>query len=411
MKRRNFIKGVFIFILSTALAVPGISLSAQDPFAKYQNSIPVITKVISEDTTDNIITRKVVLSSRNGQNAVYAIIASPLQAGKYPGILFLHGGGSNAEGMRSRVEEYAKRGYITLAPDLPGICGNTKVPYSSGTWKTKNGEAPRFDLSEGPQSSTLADAIIAGLEAFNLLSAQPNMDVKNIGITGFSWGGYSTTMLAGLLEKKVKAAYAVFGCGFYDLGSFWKEIIRKMPDQDRATWLTHLDAGRRAKHIKAPYFIETGTNDTYFWPEAVMATLREIKGTKNHAWVPNFNHVQGPNGSQMQQLYFDHYLKGIDQPFGKIQISRRKQQADGTEEIYISVNLPSGIQADSVKIYYSDRSANWQARTWLPLPAQATSPNTYKAVLPSTLKNIDFYAYMKDSRNVVLSSLMYEAGR
>lgn len=78
----------------------------------------------------------------------------------------------------------------------------------------QNGETPRFNLTDGPRSSTLTDAEVAGLEAFNLLKAQPQTDTAKIGITGFSWVGYSTTFLSGLLGNKVKAAYAVFGCGF-----------------------------------------------------------------------------------------------------------------------------------------------------------------------------------------------------
>jgi hypothetical protein len=212
------------------------------------------------------------------------------------------------------------------------------------------------------------------------------------------------------LGNKIKAAYAVFGCGYYDLGSFWKGTISKLPEPDKNTWLTYLDAGRRAKNIKAPYFIETGTNDTYFWPEAVMATLGEVKGTKNHVWVPNLNHVQGPSGGKMQELYFDHYLKGAGEPFGKVRISNRKVQPDGAEDISISIDLPRGILADSVKLYYSERNGNWQARSWIALLPKESGRHTYKITLPPTLKNVDFYAYVKDSRNVVLSSMMYGSG-
>lgn len=200
-----------------------------DPFVRYFNNIPSIIQTLSKTDSgsgSNVITvSKFIFSSRDKTNSVYAIMARPQQAGHYPAILFLHGGGSRAEDLYGRVMEYAKRGYVTMAIDQPGICNSGKAVNSEGPWKTRpQGEAPRFDMSGGPQTSTLADAEIAGLEAFNLLASQPGVDVNNIGITGFSWGGYSTTMLAGLLGKKVKAAYAVFGCGFYDQGSFWKDI-------------------------------------------------------------------------------------------------------------------------------------------------------------------------------------------
>lgn len=203
-----------IFLLQFLWWVPAKS---QDPFRAYLSSVPPITRVISDTLTGEgtgaIVTRKITFSSRNGANTVYAVIAFPAAGGKYPGMLFLHGGGSRAEDMLGRVQDYARRGYVALAPDLPGICGNDKTPYSSGPWKSRSGgEAPRFDLSNGPQSSTLADAITAGLEAFNLLRSRPDVDKNRMGITGFSWGGYSTTMLSGLLGKKVRAAAKCRSC-------------------------------------------------------------------------------------------------------------------------------------------------------------------------------------------------------
>lgn len=392
-----------IFLLQFLWWIPAKS---QDPFRAYLSSVPPITRVISDTLTgqgaDAIVTRKITFSSRDGANTVYAVMAFPAGGGKYPGMLFLHGGGSRAEDMLGRVQDYARRGYVALAPDLPGICGNDKTPHSSGPWKSRpGGEAPRFDLSSGPQSSTLADAITAGLEAFNLLRSRPGVDKSRMGITGFSWGGYSTTMLSGLLGNKVQAAYAVFGCGFYELGSFWKEIIAKLPEADRKTWLRYFDAGRRAQHIKAPFFTEAASNDTYFWPEAVTATQSRIKGEKNLVWSPNINHRQIQGGGKMQELYFDYYLKGKGRPFGHVKAAVKNGNAE------ITVRLPEGVAADSVILYYSDASVKWQQRKWTAVPAQRAGER-YVAALPEG--RINWFAYVRDSRGVAVASGMYGVG-
>ncbi|MBO9152394.1 alpha/beta hydrolase family protein [Chitinophaga sp. GCM10012297] len=389
-----------IFFLQLLWFVP---VSAQDPFRAYLSSVPEIVSVIGDTLTgegaEAIVTRKITFTSRNGANTVYAVMAFPAREGKYPGMLFLHGGGSRAEDMLGRVQDYARRGYVALAPDLPGICGNGKTPHSTGPWKSRpNGEAPRFDLANGPESSTLADAIVAGLEAFNLLRSRPDVDVKHMGITGFSWGGYSTTMLTGLLGNKVQAAYSVFGSGFYDLGSFWKEIIAQLPEADRKTWLQYFDAGRRAKNIKAPFFMEAASNDTYFWPEAVMATLGRIKGEKNLVWGPNINHKQIPGGGKMQELYFDYYLKGKGQPFGKVEAK------PGKKHVTITVRMPKGITVDSVMLYCAAPSADWQHKKWTAVPAQK-SGKKYVAEIPAGSDH--WFAYVGDSRGVALASLMH----
>lgn len=119
-------------------------------------------------------------------------------------------------------------------------------------------------------------------------------------------------------------------------------MIHKMPAEQQQLWLNSLDAGRRAQAITAAFCIESAANDTYFWPEAVTATLGQIKGTKNHGWNPNLNHRQGPDGRLMQRIYFDYYLKGSGHPFGTVRIVRVKNLKDERKIITASVHLPAG---------------------------------------------------------------------
>lgn len=384
---------------------------AQDPFRSFLHQVPPVLKTLGKDTIvqgDSAITlTRFLFASRNGINTVYAVMARPQQLpGKHPAILFLHGGGSRAEDLVHLVKQYARRGYVTLTLDLPGICNSEKAVYSGGPWKNRPaGEAPRFDMSGGPASSTLVDGEVAALEAFNLLAAQSDVDVQRMGITGFSWGGYSTTLLSGLLGKRVKAAYSVFGCGFYDKGSFWKELIGKMSEADRTTWLTYLDAGRRAAGIRCAFFLDVATNDTYFWPEAVSLTLQQIRKNKNHVWNPNLNHRQSAYGAGMQQQFFDYYLKNIGAPFGTISIGPVEPKPDGSRIAHLTVQLPEAVRADSVLLYYSDTHTAWQKRVWTPVIARKESEKLYQAIIPAQ-QELDFYGYLLDSRKITTASEM-----
>lgn len=386
-----------------------------DPFTRYLGSIPPVLKTLSSINSGvgakAIVTNRIIFSSREGRSKVYSIISSPMMAGKYPAILILHGGSGNADGLQPLVEEYARKGYVALIFDMPGVCGVTITPNTDGLWKSRPeyDEGPRFNVTKGPENSTLVDAEVAGIEAFNLLRSQPYVDINNIGITGFSWGGYSTTFLAGILGNKVKAAYSVFGCGYYELGSFWKNIIDKMPEPDRNTWLKYIDAGRRVKGMKAPFFLEATTNDTYFWPEAVSATLSAIPSETNLVWYPNLNHEQTPNGKKMQELYFDYYLKGIGRPFGSIGINKVKLQNDGSKKVLIDIKMPKDISVVSVSLYYSEQGVDWQSRQWISIKAESESDNKYIAVIPAKVANktINFYVFLTDSRNVITSSRIF----
>src|SRR5690606_14736418 len=125
---------------------------------------------------------------------------------------------------------------------------------------------------------------------FNLLTSRDNVDKLNVGITGYSWGGYTTTMLSGLTRDRVKAAYSVYGSGYYDKQSFWTKIISDLPQATRETWLKYYDAGRRAAFITAPFFMEAAVNDTYFGPESVLETFNAMPGAKKLYWGANLNH-------------------------------------------------------------------------------------------------------------------------
>jgi dienelactone hydrolase len=388
----------------------------KDPFIPYLRSAATVKQVFSEENTGTgsaaITTRKFLLNSRDNINTVYTIMAFPQQKGVYPAILILHGGGSKAEDVAHLVQDYASRGYVAICFDMPGICNNNTTPNSSGPWKLRKGplEVPRFDIGDGLQNSTLFDAGVAGLEVFNYIAAQKNVDAKNIGITGFSWGGYATTFLSGILGSRVKASYAVFGCGFYEKATYWVKIIADLPDPIRTAWLKYFDAGRRAQNIKAPYFLEATSNDTYYWPESVMATLQVIPGIKNHVWDTNFNHKQQPAGPLMQQLYFDYYLKRMGQPFGTATILRTNVQSDSSRRITVKLAMPKGVKATSVVIYYSAPTDKWQTRTWLPLTTQPEG-DYYVAVIPTDMvkKGANYYAYITDDRTVAVASDMYNA--
>lgn len=424
MMRYIFIQKHFFFRLVFLCFAPvwtygqsnGPTLKEQDPFKRYLTAEPRVVRVLSDSgygTGDSAITvRKFTFATRGAMDTVYAIMAYPDHLpGKHPGIVFLHGGGSRAEDMLGLVKSYAGRGYVTLAFDLPGICNATKTPYSSGRWKLRGaGEAPRLlAIDSGLENSTLFDAEVTAIEGFNYLSAQPNVDMANMGVTGFSWGGYSTTFISAVLAGRVKAAYAVFGCGYYEKGSFWKAMLDTMPRALRDRWLTYFDAGRRAGTMRAAYFLEATSNDTYFWPEAVGNTLRAIHGTSNHVWDPDFNHRQMPAGPGMQRLYFDYYLKGIGKPFGSAAIVSQKKQKDGGRKIVIHASVPAGIAIDSVVLYYSEDAKDWQSRKWISLKATPGGADEYCVNIPPALlkKGSCYYGFVTDGRQVSVSTAMY----
>lgn len=371
-------------------------------------SVPQIIREIEKSEVDGICLRKVIFLSHvfDGINSeVYGIIASPKEEGHYPAIQFFHGGGGNAE--RDKAIEYAKAGYIILVQELPGICNREKTPYTNGPWRErfKDQDEDYFNLKGDITNTRLHEALIAAVRGFYLLRSLPWVNKEKMGIMGISWGGYTTTMLSALLGDRVKAAFAIFGSGFYDYGSFFKPFLDKLSENDRQLWLKTYDVGRHCRDIKAQYFVNAATNDTYFWPPAVMATLGEIPDIKNQCFGPNLDHEE--YNKSMHLDYFDYHLKDKGVPFPFVNVINIKAQEKTVNDVHFKVNCEGPI--DSTVLYYSFSNVGWTERTWLSVDAVLIGRNEYKVVLDKNIvnHNFDWYVLVKDRRGITVSSLIY----
>ena len=369
---------------------------------------PAIVRDLGTATVDGVQVHKVVFRSMTvGGIAqdVYAIIARPVREGNYPGILWLHGGYGGAD--QGAAVRYAKAGYISISPDLPGIGDPKLCPNSAGPWAVR---FPKLGMTVKPQinADLTFDAVVAELQAFDLLAAQPGIIKDRIGVAGISMGGYSTTIVAGLLGDRIRAAYSKFGCGFYDRGSEWTGMLKSLPDDEREAWLHHLDAGRRASGIKAPYFIAAAASDHFFWPPAVNSTLSMIPAGSNQAYAPANHRLTGiPDEGNLDLLYMSYWLKGEGQPFPKVMIDSCQTQPDGGKQITFSVEAPLPVKTATV--YVTAGGDSWEKSTWEPIAAQPAGENKFQAVIPAgkVNKRGAWFVNVSDARPATAGSLVY----
>ena len=336
-------------LLALILAPLAFAADAGDPFAKVlDGKAPAITKEFIAPPS-GITVRRVLFRIRD-KNESYAVIAIPNTPGKHPGILVLHGSGGNAE--EEKAMAWAQRGYVAVAPDMPGLYS----PLTRGDLPMSKGYADgRYSMQPDTTKSVIFDGMLAAMKALDLLRSLPETDTANVGVVGVSWGGTMTTMVCGLAGDKVKAGFAIWGSGFFDLGGWrggkpaptakYGVLAANMTPEERARWLRDLDPGRRAPNMKAAFFLAGATNDFFGWPEAVQATLDAIPGEKNHFYAPNSNHkalIPGGTGFEgvkhdpkhpqlignranwlaMEVPYFEYHLKGIGKPLPKVKLAK-----------------------------------------------------------------------------------------
>lgn len=427
---------------------PALHAAEPDPFAPYlDGKAPEILRELPSPTAppENITLRRLVFRSRDNSE-IFAVIATPKTPGKHPGMLVLHGGGGSAE--IDKAIAWAQRGYVSVAPDLPGIAEPKKLTISKGRWNAlKYGEG-RWIADPDASASVIFDAVLSAMQSLYLLRAQPDVDPTRIGVVGISWGGYMTTMVCGLAGDQVRAGLGLYGCGFFDRGSAQKlepfdpklaqNSLSRMPPDQRERWLEHLDAGRRAPHMKAAFFLAAAANDFFGWPRAAQATLDAIPGEKNQVFAPNANHkIPLPGGSvfdhkpaapftpttfqpyptptggsanwlAMEVPYFDYYLKGIGEPFPKVSV----QKTDDPLHVRISIAAPHPLT--KVEVYWAKATPavltadDVKTRQWLALPATKTGDGLYETQLPTAAA--DWFAIATDDRPVTVSSGLVPVG-
>jgi dienelactone hydrolase len=409
---------------------------AGDPFAKVlDGKAPVITKEFIAPPA-GITVRRVLFRIRD-KNEAYAVIATPNTPGKHPGILVLHGSGGNAE--EEKAMAWAQRGYVAVAPDMPGLYS----PLTRGDLPMSKGYADgRYSMQPDTTKSVIFDGMLAAMKALDLLRAQPETDTANVGVVGVSWGGTMTTMVCGLAGDKVKAGFAIWGSGYFDLGN-WRggkpapsakpgSLAANMTPEERDRWLRDLDPGRRVPNMKAAFFLAGAANDFFGWPEAVQATLDAIPGEKNHFYAPNSNHkalIPGGTGFEgvksdpkhpqligaranwlaMEVPYFEYHLKGIGKPLPKVTLAKSDDAhlarftVDAPHpivkaELYWAAPFPAGILKDPGLLAKAVVDRKWSA-----VPATQHG-DTYEAPIPA--EAAQWFILVSDDRPVSVSSDM-----
>jgi dienelactone hydrolase len=396
-----------------------------DPFSSVlEGAPPRILRTLGRETVSGkgVLVERLVLEVSAGKtapgcpdNEVYCLRVTPDKAGVYPGMLLLHGGRGIADGLRNAAVDWASRGYVVLAPELPGIADPEKAVYSKGEWRSMPYGEGRWIARPDVTASTIFQGVVAALRSLALLRSDPHVDRSHVGVHGVSWGGYMTTMVCGLAGKDVAAGFSMFGTGHFEQTSFGASLS-KMAPAERARWYEVLDAGRRAGRITAPFFVAAPCNDHYFWPSAVEATLADIPGEAGRVYAPNVHHKMpvpgGDTGSSaggltslMAQAFFDHWLKNKGAPFPQVVV--REPVTTAGDEGRVSFAVKGSWSPVDCGVYYSVPLPKWTERAWKKLEVARNADGSYTATLPvRESSDLDWFVLVSVDERISVSSKM-----
>lgn len=307
---------------------------------------------------------------------VMGFYSRPVGEAVYPGMILVHGGGGSAY---SRwTELWAARGYAALAMDLAG-CEITSEESTEGDQPVVRlpdggpNQISEFKFlnfspdDQGYVESWTWQAVASILRAHSLLDSLPEVDPNRTGITGISWGGYLTSLVAGV-DDRLQVAVPVYGCGNLARLSVWTgaELAKKTPEEV-ALWTKYLDPISYVGHARCRMLFVDGTDDFAYPLEINRDTWEQVPGADvclilhfphSHGWgwtppeiAAYVNSVLMPNCETIPCLTNFRYEASVD---GIVFRAENKYKVPLQKTVLYYTTDPGGFGEDN----------KWQVREW-----------------------------------------------
>ncbi|MHC4534859.1 MAG: alpha/beta hydrolase family protein [Planctomycetota bacterium] len=305
-------------------------------------------------------------------------------------MVLVHGGGGTA--FREWVQLWAKRGYAAIAMDLAG-CGPDRKRLSDGGPGQSDQE--KFGaIGQPAENQWTYHAVANVILAHSLIRSFKEVDASRTGVTGISWGGYLTCIVAGL-DNRFKTAVPVYGCGFLHDNSVWLDHFAKMKSQQKDKWVRLWDPSMYVGSAKMPVFFVNGTNDFAYPLDSYSKTYSIVKNKRNYRITVNMphGHQQGWAPEEIG-LFVDQYLKGgIPLPI----VMRPKLI---NEEVHATFRSETNLT--SANLHYTTETMPINKLKWEKISARVDGKHIISTAPPD--EATIWFLTVRDSRGAVVSS-------
>lgn len=349
---------------------------------------------------------------------VFAFYASPVTVGDvkadakktFPGVVLVHGGGGTA--FADWAFLWAKRGYAVIAMDLGGCRppdpqfdpktgapighqADAKVRSRLPDGGPPQGGTEKFNSIGGPVDEQWPfHAIASVMRAHTLLRSFAEVQPEHTGLTGISWGGYTTCMVASL-DDRFKAAVPVYGCGFLHEGeSVQKPSIDGLGEL-RDKWVKTYDPGSLLPRCHVPIFFVNGSNDVHYVLDSYMKSFNVVPGEKQMRIELNMRHGHPPGWAPQEiGLFIDSKCRGgVPLPVPGAPVVEGDQ---------VKVTCQSATALKKAELNYTMDNGLRSARKWKSVPA-TISGTAITVPKPPAEANTWFVA-ITDERGAMVST-------
>lgn len=284
--RTSILLGLALVLLTPSPArTPGADARVFD----YDARAPLEVRIQSRTTHDGIVTETMSYASPKG-GRVPAVLVSPAQAGRFAGVLLMHGMPGDHQKLLPEGEALARRGAVALLID---------APFSRPG--RRDGPTIRLDERDRAEQIQLIVDLRRGLD---LLLSRRDVDPRRLGYVGVSYGGAMGGLLAGV-ERRLAACALVVGDGglvshLADLDAA-SDPLREVPAAQARRWRAAMEPIEPIRFVgrAAPtrLLFQNGRRDELVPPAHARAYQEAGSEPKTIRWY-DAGHSLGPQAAR-----------------------------------------------------------------------------------------------------------------
>ena len=365
------------------------------PLARLKSEVPKHRVVDDSGPIHSLIYEGERIAGQTTE--VFAFYASPRTLAlpdapvKAPAIVLIHGGGGTA--FSDWVWMWAKRGYAAIAMDLSGRRPPAPRYNAEGEkisdfshkreLRTRLENAgldhrtpQKFNSIGGPVDDDWPyHAVASVMRAHSLIRSFDDVDPARTAVTGISWGGYTTCLVASL-DNRFKAAVPVYGCGFLHEGeSVQKPAIDALGER-RDAWVRAYDPSSHLAKCDTPIMWVNGTHDIHYVLDSYAKSYALPTGPKTSRIEPRMRHGHAPGWNPIEiGIYIDSILIG-GAPLPILGSLRTDSAGRGTATLISKTKITSG------ELHYTSEPGLRSKRNWRSIPATVDSSRVTAEGLP-----------------------------
>jgi hypothetical protein len=232
--------------------------------------------------------------------------------------------------------------------------------------------------------------VAAVLRGHSLLAAQPQVDPGRVGITGISWGGYLTCIVAGI-DDRLKVAVPVYGCGFLHENSYWKDkSLAAMTVAARERWIRLFDPSHYLGGVNCPILFLNGSNDFAYPMDSFRKSYECVRPALRTVSVkPRLKH-----GHYWDIGEVDAFVDSILKDGPPVPRLEPMKIAGSTATARVASSGP----IKKVELHFTTGTGDWQKREWKTVGAVLTN-GSISAQLPAE-RPLVCYLSVTDARDV-----------